>query len=86
MACIGIAQNVQNQQTKSGIKDSYTQFWIDDLILRARTFRKADPMRTTVDIQSELLGWVNNNRNDIINPFLTLDGAHLLYRPFFSNI
>jgi hypothetical protein len=35
LACLGVAQNVQNQQMKHGIKDGYTQFWIDNLITRA---------------------------------------------------
>ncbi|KAF8953953.1 hypothetical protein BDZ97DRAFT_1766967, partial [Flammula alnicola] len=74
LACLGIAQNVQNQQTKNGIKDGYTQFWIEHLIDRARTLRKNHPGRTTVDIQTELLTWVHENKSDIYNPFLTLDG------------
>ena len=74
MACLGISQTVQTQQTQTGIKDSYTQFWIDSLIQRARAMRKDNPTRTTTDIQTELLNWVNNNKNDIYNPFLTLEG------------
>ncbi|KAF8809707.1 hypothetical protein BYT27DRAFT_7222301 [Phlegmacium glaucopus] len=74
LACLGIAHNVQNQQTKNGIKDGYTQFWIDDLVACARTLRKNHPERTTVDIQTELLTWVHKNKSDIYNPFLTLDG------------
>ncbi|KAJ3517709.1 hypothetical protein NLJ89_g342 [Agrocybe chaxingu] len=57
LACLGIAQNVQNQQTKNGIKDAYTQFWIDDLIARARILRKNHPERTALEIQAELLTW-----------------------------
>jgi hypothetical protein len=74
LACLGVAQNVQNQQTEKGIKDSYTQFWIDDLIARARVLRKDHPEQTTADIQTELLSWVHENKSDIYNPFLTLDG------------
>ena len=74
LACLGIAQNVQNQQTKHGIKDAYTQFWIDDLIARARMLRKNRPERTALDIQAELLTWVHEHNSDIYNPFLTLDG------------
>lgn len=74
LACLGIAQNVQNQQTKNGVKDAYTQFWIDDLIARARILRKNHPERTPLDIQAELLTWVHEHKSEIYNPFLTLDG------------
>ena len=77
LACLGIAQNVQNQQTKNGVKDGYTQFWIDDLVACARTLRKNHPGRTTADIQTELLTWVRENQSNIYNPFLTLDGELL---------
>ncbi|KAF8959102.1 hypothetical protein BDZ97DRAFT_2045777 [Flammula alnicola] len=74
LACLGVAQNVQNQQTKNGIKDSYTQYWIDYLIDQARTLRKEHPGRTTADIQSKLLTWVQEHKSEIYNPFLKLDG------------
>ncbi|KJA24001.1 hypothetical protein HYPSUDRAFT_1078326 [Hypholoma sublateritium FD-334 SS-4] len=74
LACLGNAQNVSNQQTKNGIKDAYTQYWIDYLIDRARATQKAHPERTKDDIQNELLLWVQENKTDIYNPFLTLKG------------
>ena len=77
LACLGIAQNVQNQQTKNGIKDAYIQFWIDELIAHARTLRNTHPERTAADIQTELLTWVHQNESDIYNPFLMLDGECL---------
>jgi hypothetical protein len=77
LACLGVAQNVQNQQTKHGIKDGYTQSWIDNLIARARTLRKDHPERAPADIQTELLTSVHKNKNDIYNPFLTLDGESI---------
>ena len=79
LACLGVAQAVQNQQTKTGVKDAYTQYWIDYLIDRARTLRKEDPRRTATDIQTELLTWVAEHKNEIYNPFLKLDGE---YFPF----
>jgi hypothetical protein len=74
LACLGIAQNVQTQQTKNGIKDGYTQYWIGYLIDRARILRKNHPERTVLDIQAELVTWVRGHKSDIFNPFLTLDG------------
>ena len=78
LACLGVAQTVQAQQTQTGIKDSYTQFWIDSPIQRARNMHRDNPVRTAVDIQTELLNWVNDNKSDIYNPFLTLDGKHFV--------
>ncbi len=80
MACLGIAQNVQNQQTKTGTKDAYTQFWIDQLIARARLLRQNHFERTAVDIQTELRAWADENRGNIYNAFLTLDGRRLFVK------
>lgn len=77
MACLGNAQSVNNQQTKNGVKDSYTQYWIEYLINQARSQQKAHPEKTKSDIQNELLIWVNKNKKDIYNPFLTLKGMFL---------
>ena len=76
LACLGISQNVKTQQTKTGIKDAYTQYWIDHLIEQARTLHKEHPRQTTADIQSELLAWVQEHKSEIYNPFLKLDGKH----------
>lgn len=71
---MGVAQHVQHHQTKTGIKDAYTQHWIDYLIDRARTLRKEHPERTPADIQNELLAWVQERKNDVYNPFLNIPG------------
>ena len=76
LACLGVAQNVQNQQTKTGIKDAYTQYWIDYLIDRACSLHKERPGQTMADIQSKLLTWVQEHKSEIYNPFLKLDGKH----------
>jgi hypothetical protein len=78
LACLGVAQNVQHQQTKHGIKDGYTQFWIDRLIEHARILHKNHSARPPADIQAELLIWVHENKDNIYNPFLTLDGKSLV--------
>ena len=81
LACLGIAQTVHNEQTNTGIKDAYTQYWIDDLIGRARTLRKDHPEKSTSEIQNELLVWVHAHESNIYNPFLTLEGE---FYPVFS--
>jgi len=73
-ACLGIAQSVHSQQTDTGVKDTYTQSWIERLIARARTLQQEGPQRTSSDIQTELLLWVDQNEADLYNPCLTLDG------------
>jgi len=65
---------VQTHQTNSGIKDAYTQHWIDFLIRRACTLKKEHPERTVADIEKELLNWVEEHKADIYNPFLMLEG------------
>ena len=66
---------MHTEQTKTGIKDAYTQYWIEDLIGRARKLRKDHPERTAADIQNELLSWVDAHEGDVYNPFLTLNGV-----------
>jgi len=34
-ACLGVAQEVKDLQMKTGIKDAFTQHWIDKLISKA---------------------------------------------------
>ena len=80
LACLGVAQNVQNLQTKTGVKDGYTQHWIDRLIERARSLRKEHPEKTVDGIQSELLTWVEEHKSEIYNPFLKLSGEQCLIK------
>ncbi|KAJ6558925.1 hypothetical protein B0H10DRAFT_2240688 [Mycena sp. CBHHK59/15] len=61
------------KQTATGVKDVYTQFWIDDLISRSREMRK-DKARSLDDIKKELIQWTVDNRDKIYSPFLTMKG------------
>ena len=65
---------MQNLQTQTGVKDAYTQFWIDHLIERARSLRKEHPEKTVDGVKNELLTWVEEHKNEIYNPFLKLSG------------
>ncbi|KAJ6626597.1 hypothetical protein B0H10DRAFT_2300403, partial [Mycena sp. CBHHK59/15] len=73
LACLGVAKPVQDAQTATGVKDVYTQFWIDDLISRSREMRK-DKARSLDDIKKELIQWTVDNRDKIYSPFLTMKG------------
>ena len=77
-ACLGVAQTVKDLQTNSGIKDSFTQHWIDELIERSRTMQKHQPQRPVNEIQDELMKWISENKTAVYNPFLTLVGMTIL--------
>jgi len=61
-ACLGVSSTVEKLQTDTGVKDAFTQYWIDNLIGRARNLKKAHPQRKPVEIQKELMTWVNENK------------------------
>ncbi|KAJ7159995.1 hypothetical protein C8R43DRAFT_1177588 [Mycena crocata] len=74
LACSGVPTHVSNRQTETGIKDVYTQYWIDDLIARFKQMKKGDPDRSNAEIQAELIQWTIENRDKIYSPFLTMKG------------
>ncbi|KAJ7696836.1 hypothetical protein B0H17DRAFT_1158586 [Mycena rosella] len=71
LGCSGVAKHVKNSQTETGVKDAYTQFWIDDLISRFKRMKKDEPNRPAEQIQAELIEWTIANRDKIYGPFLT---------------
>lgn len=62
VACLGIAQDVKDLQTNSGVKDTYTQYWIDELILTSQNMQVLSPSQSVQDIQAELMAWVYSNK------------------------
>ncbi|KAJ6542973.1 hypothetical protein B0H19DRAFT_865265, partial [Mycena capillaripes] len=74
LACSGVIKPVKDLQTETGVKDAYTQFWIDGLILRFKEIRKDDPNRSVQEIQKELVQWTVENRDSIYSGFLTTKG------------
>ncbi|KAJ7206206.1 hypothetical protein C8J57DRAFT_1258525 [Mycena rebaudengoi] len=74
LACSGVIKHVKESQMNTGVKDTYTQFWIDDLLSRFKTMRNAEPDRSVQDIQMELIQWTVENRDKIYSPFLTMKG------------
>ncbi|KAJ7652787.1 hypothetical protein DFH06DRAFT_1134240 [Mycena polygramma] len=74
LACSGVAQHVKNAQTDTGVKDMYTQYWIDQLIGRFKEMKKDDPSRSDADITAELVAWTEAAKDQIYSGFLTMKG------------
>ncbi|KAF8193520.1 hypothetical protein K438DRAFT_2131595 [Mycena galopus ATCC 62051] len=74
LACSGVIKHVKDSQTETGVKDAYTQFYIDELLSRFKELKKEEPNRTVDEIESELLQWTVDNKDTIYSPFLTLKG------------
>lgn len=78
LSCLGVTKKVNDRQTETGVKDAYTQFWINHLIKRAQEMKNADPLRSAESIATELRGWVFENEDKIYNPFLSHPGRHTI--------
>ncbi|KAK7027218.1 hypothetical protein R3P38DRAFT_2623909 [Favolaschia claudopus] len=74
MACAGVIKPIKESQTDTGVKDAYTQHWIDHLLGRFRDMKAADPDRSNHDIQAELIQWTVDNRDMLYSAFLTTPG------------
>ncbi|KAJ7841739.1 hypothetical protein B0H14DRAFT_3086730 [Mycena olivaceomarginata] len=74
MACSGVIKHVKDLQTETGVKDVYTQFYIDGLISRFKSIRKDEPNRTVEDIEAELIQWTVDNGDNIYSPFFAMKG------------
>ncbi|KAJ7866405.1 hypothetical protein B0H14DRAFT_2504339 [Mycena olivaceomarginata] len=72
LACAGVSKPVKASQTETGVKDTYTQFWIDGLITRFQQMKKEEPNRSIEEIQEELIQWTVDNRDKLYSPFLTM--------------
>jgi GMP synthase PP-ATPase subunit len=73
LACSGVKSNVAKEQAATGIKDQYTQFWIDQLLSRAQELKNQHMSPT--QIQDELLRWVDEKMATIKNEIFTLKGT-----------
>ncbi|KAJ6632334.1 hypothetical protein B0H10DRAFT_1901754 [Mycena sp. CBHHK59/15] len=74
LACAGVAQPIKNTQKDTGIKDAYTQHWIDHLLEQFKQKKQETPGRSSTDIQEELIQWTLDNDDKIYSGFLTLKG------------
>jgi predicted nucleic acid-binding Zn ribbon protein len=74
LACEGDEVELKKTYTASGIKDKYTEYWINDILsqFKKETERGASKDTTTAALKQ----WVKDNNNDIYSPFLTTDGTY----------
>ncbi|KAJ7927350.1 hypothetical protein B0H13DRAFT_2229300 [Mycena leptocephala] len=59
LACSGIIKPIKDLQTQTGVKDMYTQYWIDHLLSRFKEMKNNEPDRSNKDIQTELIQWTD---------------------------
>ncbi|KAJ7294000.1 hypothetical protein C8J57DRAFT_1704630 [Mycena rebaudengoi] len=74
LACAGVSAPIKASQTDTGIKDMYTQHWIDHLLDKFKEMKLEDPARDSDEIEAELIQWTLDNDNKIYSGFLTLKG------------
>jgi hypothetical protein len=79
LACGGVSKRVQELQTQTGVKDVYTQYWIQQILARAADMRQQDPHASEADIKTELIQWTRDNEEKLYSPFLTLKGTVLCF-------
>jgi hypothetical protein len=72
LACSGIKANVTKEQTKTGVKDAYTQFWIEQIFSQARELKNQHMSPT--QIQDKLSRWVEERMATIKNEIFTMKG------------
>ncbi|KAH9915819.1 uncharacterized protein B0H18DRAFT_939590 [Fomitopsis serialis] len=73
-ACSGVAKRVSTAQTDSGVKDAYTQYFIEKLIAEARTLRDDNPEMTISEAQKFLWAKYSGELNEMLSPFLSMEG------------
>ncbi|KAJ7139371.1 hypothetical protein C8R44DRAFT_605476, partial [Mycena epipterygia] len=77
LACSGVVQPIKNSQTATGVKDAYTQHWINHLLAQFKEKKSENPARSNNEIQEELIQWTLDNEEKIYSGFLTLKGFDL---------
>ncbi|KAJ7202121.1 hypothetical protein GGX14DRAFT_571015 [Mycena pura] len=73
LACAGVAKPIETMQRDTGVKDAYTQHWIEHLLEQYKR-KKAEKTKSHKDIEAELIQWTLDNEEKIYSGFLTLKG------------
>ncbi|KAJ7036123.1 hypothetical protein C8F04DRAFT_1339635 [Mycena alexandri] len=74
LACSGVAKPIKETQTATGVKDAYTQHWINYLLDQFSIKKTETLTRSNTEIQEELVQWTLDNEAKIYSGFLTLKG------------
>ena len=73
LACQGVRAPIEALQTSTGVKDTITQYWIEDLLARYRKLKEEGlPLP---EIRTTLKTWVKENEPRIYNEHLTTRGT-----------
>jgi hypothetical protein len=78
LACEGNETELKKMYTASGIKDKYTEYWINDILSQFK--KQVDSGVSKETVTEALKKWVEDNRKTIYSAFLTTDGMFLLPR------
>ncbi|KAK7033799.1 hypothetical protein R3P38DRAFT_2772786 [Favolaschia claudopus] len=68
----GDSKSVENLQRSTGTKDKTTQYWIDQLVSKAKAIKAEHPRRTVDEIATELSAWLEAQPGNKMNPLLDL--------------
>ncbi|KAJ7879259.1 hypothetical protein B0H14DRAFT_3082931 [Mycena olivaceomarginata] len=74
LSMLGDAKAVEDNQRKSGTKDKVAQYWIEQLISKAKAMKSDHPRRKADEIAAELKTWFDAQPGDKMNPLLDLVG------------
>lgn len=87
-AMTGVRKSVTKLQTKSGIKDAIAQYWIDQLIDKARALRQGvdGPKLTKAQAVERLKVWLETQTDQPFNPLLAMPGAPEIALTIVSNL
>jgi hypothetical protein len=83
LACSGVKARVLKEQSTTGIKDGYTQHWIDQLLERAQTMKNEG--LNVSEIEQDLSNWVDENKSLVTNKIFTLKGMWHLVNSGYLN-
>ncbi|KAJ7792328.1 hypothetical protein B0H13DRAFT_1935744 [Mycena leptocephala] len=71
LACEGNETELKKMYTASGIKDKYTEYWINDILSQFK--KQVDSGVSKETVTEALKKWVEDNRKTIYSAFLTTD-------------